>query len=128
MGDNDLLGKIFSAAAGVWAIFLALVVAIFKAWPAIMARQNERKRDSATEKAGDWERLRAEIERLHVAIANRERLLAERDDENAALQRQNIELLGRAVTAEAALMGMGVARQQVTILKGIAEKPEGNGK
>lgn len=130
MGDNDVLGKIFSAAAGVWAIFLALVVAMFKAWPNIMGRYNERRRDDATAKAEDWHRLRAEIDRLHAAIANRDRLLAELDDEKNELQRENIDLLGRAVKAEAALQGYGDARQRQAVEDAIKRLPNhsGNGK
>lgn len=133
MADNDVLGKLFSAAAGVWAIFLALLVAIFKAWPAVMGRQNERKRDTDSEKARDWERLRAEIDRKDARIANREKLLAERDDENDALQKENIALLARAVTAESALQGIGHARQEAAAIVAVerlsdAAKKEGNGK
>lgn len=130
MGDNDVLGKIFSAAAGVWAIFLALAVAMFKAWPNIMGRYNERRRDDATAKAEDWHRLRAEIDRLHAAIANRDRLLAELDDEKNELQRENIDLLGRAVKAEAALQGYGDARQRQAVEDAIKRLPNhsGNGK
>lgn len=115
MGDNDLLGKLFSAAAGVWAIFLTLLVALVKGWPAIMGRLNERRRDDATAKAEDWHRLRAERDRLQVQVANRDRLLDERDDENLALQKENIALEGRAVKAEATIQGYGEARQKLAL-------------
>lgn len=109
---DDALGKLFSAAAGVWAIFLTLVVAIVKGWPAVMGRLNERRRDDATAKAEDWHRLRAELDRKDAHLANREKLLSERDDENAALMKENIILLGRAVAAEATLLGLGQAKQE----------------
>lgn len=114
MVDDGVLSKIFSAAAGTWAIFLAVVVAIFKAWPAIMGRFNERRRDAAAEEAGDWERLRSE----------RDQAWTERDRIHALwikCEEEKMTLLSRAITAEATLLGMGVARQQVTILKGVTE-------
>jgi hypothetical protein len=130
VGDNDVLGKIFSAAAGVWAIFLAVVVAIFKGWPAIMGRLNERKRDAAAAEAEDWHRLRAEIDRLHASIANRERLLAESDDEKDELRREKFEWMTRAVTAEATLLGLGQSKQEaakIVAAERIVEDAKKNG-
>jgi hypothetical protein len=133
MGDNDLLGKIFSAAAGVWAIFLALLVAIFKAWPAIMGRTNERRRDDATQKAEDWHRLRAEIDRKDVHSANQDRVLAEADATIDALRREKFEWMTRAVTAEATLLGLGQSKQEAAKIVAAerivdAAKKNGNGK
>lgn len=80
-------------------------VALFKAWPHIMARLNERQRDIASEKAGDWERIRAE----------RDNAFAERDRIHALwikCEEENVALLSRAITAEATLLGLGNARQR----------------
>ena len=76
-------------------------VGLFKAWPLIMERLNERRRDEDAEKSGDWTRLRAERDRLQA-------LLHECERERAAL-------MMRAVTAEAALQGYGIARQQQAV-------------
>lgn len=130
MVDDNLLGKLFSATAAAWTFVLMCAVALFKAWPNIMARLNERRRDAAAEKAEDWHRLRAEIDRLHASIANRERLLAELDDERIELQKENISLLARAVKAEATLQGYGEARQRQAIEEATKRLPNhsGNGK
>lgn len=130
MGDDGLLGKIFSATAAAWTFVLMAAVALFKAWPNIMGRFNERRRDDATAKAEDWHRLRAEIDRLHASIANRERLLDESDNEKDALRRENIALLERAVKAEATLQGYGEARQRQAVEDAIKRLPNhsGNGK
>lgn len=117
--DSEILSKIFSASAGVWAIFLAVTAAIFKAWPHIMGRSNERKRDIEAAEKADWDRRTEEIERLHARLANREKVLSDRDDENDRQRQENSELRqdrdewkGRAVTAEATLLGLGNARQR----------------
>jgi hypothetical protein len=73
-------------------------LALFKAWPLILERVNERRRDDATAKAGDWERIRAERNELRCLLRECER---ERSD-----------LLRRAITAEATLLGMGDANQK----------------
>lgn len=112
MVDNDLLGKILSWTTAAWAALILNGVAIFKAYPNWMARFNERRRDDAAEKASDWDRRTAEIERLHILLANREKLLSDRDDENDALRAENAQLLARSVTAEATLLGLGNARQR----------------
>lgn len=120
MVDDGTLGKIFSAAAGVWTLVLMAAVALFKSWPHILGRFNERARDNANEKARDWERLRAERDHARSERDRIHGLWVECEEEKMAL-------LSRAVTAEAALIGLGVSRQQVTILRGV-EKLEGNGK
>jgi hypothetical protein len=58
--DEGVFAKIFSAATGVWALVCLAAVALFKSWPHIMGRFNERLRDTAAEKAGDWDRIRSE--------------------------------------------------------------------
>lgn len=105
MAEHDLLGKIFSAAAGVWTIACMVAVALFRAWPHILGRFNERKRDSAEEKAGDWDRLRDENKRLHTMLAE--------------CERERIEFMRRAVIAESALEGRGRARQEAATIVAI---------
>lgn len=97
--DETIFDKIFSAAAGVWTLVLMAAVALFKAWPHILQRINERQRDSAAEKAEDWRRLRDERDRL-------QRLLTQCETERIAW-------MARAVTAEAQILGIGMGRQQV---------------
>lgn len=99
MVDNDALGKLFSWATAAWGALLLNAVALFKAWPNIMARINERRRDSAAERADDWQRLRAERDRLQQMLT--------------VCETARIEWQARAVTAEATLLGMGMARQRV---------------
>lgn len=94
-------------------------VALFKSWPHIMGRVNERRRDSAEEKAGDWERLRQEIVRLHEQVA--------------CCERERAEWMDRAITAEATLQGYGEIRQ-LRAISDAAKRitghsgPEGGGK
>jgi hypothetical protein len=132
VGENGVLDKIFSVASAAWTLVLMAAVALFKAWPAIMGRFNERRRDNATEKAEDWHRLRAEIDRKDARIANLEKVLSDTDDENSELRKVNINLLARAVTAESALQGIGHARQEAAAIVAAErlteKKPEGNGK
>lgn len=106
---DDLLGKIFNATTGVWAIFCGIMVALFKAWPAVMGRINERHRDVAGEKSDDWTRLRAEIARLDGRC---DHLQKEVDE----CREREGEWMTRAINAEAKLQGMGEWRNtQATI-------------
>lgn len=98
-------------------------VALFRSWPLVMERLNERKRDSANEKADDWVRLREErdhaLERVHTLEAK-----------VYDLQQENFELRSRALTAEAQILGIGMGRQsvaEVEAAKRLAQdkKPEG---
>jgi len=126
---DELLGKIFNAATGVWAIFCAIVVALFKAWPAVMGRLNERRRDMAAEEASDWERLRSERDRLRGLLEGTDSLLAARDAKIAQLQQEKVELLSRAIQAEATLQGYGEARQRLAVEEAAKRlaPPEGGG-
>ena len=102
--DDGILEKIFSAASGVWALVCMGAVALFKAWPLILARVNERQRDKVSEKDGDWTRLRAEITRLDKRCDH----LQHEVDECRAREG---EWMQRAIAAEAALLGEGNALQ-----------------
>lgn len=97
MVDNDALGKLFNAATGVWALVCLAVGALFKAWPHIMGRANERHRDIADQRAADWERVRAERDRLRLLLVE--------------CEKERVEWMGRAIRAEATLQGYGELRQ-----------------
>lgn len=119
MVEDGLLGKIFSAAAGVWALVAMAAVALFRAWPLILERVNERRRDAATEKSGDWDRIRAERDRYHDLLIESEA--------------DKIRWMERAITAEATLQGRGDARQEAARIVAIertldAAKKNGGGK
>ena len=111
MVDDGLLGKIFSISTAAWTAVLMLAVRLFHTWPNIQARQNERKRDAAAEKAGDWDRLRDENKRLHAMLDK--------------CETERLKALERAVKAEATLQGYGELRQ----LRAIADaaKRQGDG-
>jgi len=118
---DDLFNKIFSAAAGVWALVCMVAVALFRAWPHIMGRWNERLRDRIAEEAGDWERIRSE----------REVLREERDmvrDRWAACEAERIAWMERAMRAEAIIQGYGEARQLLAMDEALKRAEErGNG-
>lgn len=121
---DDIFGKIFSATAGVWAIFLVNVVAAWKIVPALLERINERRRDAAAAEASDWERIRAE----------RNDAREERDRIHTLwikCEEEMMEWKSRAITAEATLQGYGEARQKLAVeeaAKRLTSKtPGGNG-
>lgn len=99
----------FAYGLPIWTTCLVLIVRTVRDWPGIMQRWNERKRDIATatetEKENDWSRLRHEIERLDKRC---DHLQAEVD----ACREREGEWMGRAIQAEAALMGRGRADQE----------------
>jgi len=102
---DETLGKIFSAAAGLWALVLVNAVALYRAWPQIMARINERHRDREAEKSGDWSRLRAEIVRLDERCDHLQTAVDECREREA-------DWMSRAISAEAVQLGQGEAMQQ----------------
>jgi len=118
--------KVFNATTGVWTLVGLAFVALVRAWPLILARLNERKRDSSAEKAGDWERLRGEIARLGVRVEALERKVAECEAERD-------EAIKRAVTAETELikleayhLGVGEGKQTAqAFLSAERKKAEG---
>lgn len=123
--DIGWISQVFSAETGVWTLVALAVIALFKTWPLILARINESNRDKAAEKAGDWTRLREEVERL----ARRVEALERKVDECEA---ERDEALRRAVTAETELIrlqayehgrGEGLQTAQV-ILSSEREKGE----
>lgn len=125
--DEGIFNKIFSAATGVWTLVLMAAVALFKAWPHVLGRFNERYRDKLAEEAGDWERIRAERD-----VAREERDLvrdrwAECQAELAAERAAHMEL-------KAYHDGLGAARNEAQRIlseeREAAKKrhAEGNGK
>jgi hypothetical protein len=99
--DRDWLSHFFSWQLAAWSAFLLNAVAFFKI-------RNERKRDINVEKSGDWDRLRAERDRLQDLLTECHRDLAESRNNEA-------EFLRRAVTAEATLQGFGEWRQMQAV-------------
>ena len=125
MDEGSVFNRIFSAAAGVWALVAMGAVALFKSWPLIMGRFNERARDVAAEKAGDWERIRSE--RDHA----REECDLVRD-RWAECEADKNEWMRRALKAEAFNEGIGEARQEAQRIvsrerEADAKKRDGNG-
>lgn len=96
--------RIFSAATGIWTLVCMAAVALFKAWPHILGRFNERYRDREAAESADWERIRAERD-----VAREERDLVR--DRWAQCEAERIEWMGRAVRAEAIIQGYGEAKQ-----------------
>lgn len=119
--DDDLFGRIirtFGLPVAGWAAFCAIVVHWWKS-------RNERLRDTASEKAADWERLRAERDHARDDAEKLRAMLTE-------CERISIERLGRAITAEATLQGYGDAIQRAQTLLSAErliehKKPSGDG-
>lgn len=109
--DESLFDKIFSVASGVWAFVVMAAVALFRAWPNIMERINERRRDAVAEKAGDWARLRDEVGRLSDRIRALEAKVRECE---ADIERWRVRALyaeAEVIRYEAYHQGEGEAKQ-----------------
>ncbi len=104
-----------------WAWFGLAFARAIRESPNLWARWNERARDVAAEKTGDWSRLRAEIARLDERCDHLQREVDEcREREGVWMQ--------RAISAEAALLGMGDAKQEAQrIVSAEREAAKGNG-
>lgn len=107
----DGIGQIFNPAAGVWALVAMAAVTLFKVWPLVMERVNERLRDKETEKHGAWTRLHSEIDRLIERIAEIEARCDHLQKEVDECRKREGEWMHRAIAAEAASEGIGEARQ-----------------
>jgi hypothetical protein len=118
MADVGWLGKILSAfglPVAAWTGVLVLAVHLYKV-------RNERLRDLETEKGGHSGRLLSEIARLDARC---DRLQDEVDKCHA----ERAEFMGRAIAAEAALLGKGHAQQEAQmIVSKERTKDNGNGK
>ncbi len=102
---DEIIGVLRWPATPLWVVALAAMVALFKSWPAIMAKVNEARRDSEAAKAGDWTRLRGEIDRLDERCAQ----IEEREQE---CQRQLTDALHRIGELEGYNLGVGKANQE----------------
>lgn len=105
MGDVSFLSQVTPTTYSVLALLAVVLVAVVRAWPAIMAKVNEAKRDTAAEKAGDWTRLREEIVRLDERL---DKLQIEVD----ACHDEKGEWMARAIKAEALVQAKGEIRQR----------------
>lgn len=115
MDDVGWLGKIvqtFGLPAAAWAAVCAFIVHLVKL-------RNERLRDVHVEKESDWSRIRAERDGYRDEARCLRTKLADSE-------REKVELLGRAVIAEAENIGLNKALQRPIMLPG-SEGMKGNG-
>lgn len=124
--QNDFawVGQIFSASNGVWTLVGIVAFGLFRAWPLILGKLNERKRDDVAEKAGDWVRLRDEVARLSERVEVLEKKVDECEAERDAA-------IKRAVTAETELIklnayqqGLGEGKQTAQVILSAERKKD----
>lgn len=126
MVDAGWLGNIiktFGPTVAGWAIFCGMLVHWWKL-------NNERKRDLATEKSGDWARLRGEVERLDSITKSLWARVDELQEKVNACEEREGEWMKRAIAAEATLLGRGKAKQeaaQIVAAERLHDRDEGNG-
>lgn len=108
--------QIFSAAAGVWTLVGLSIIALVKSWPLILAKLNERKRDDNAEKAGDWNRLREEVDRLAKRVEALEHKVEECESERDEWQRRAVTAETELIRREAYLLGMGEGKQTAQVI------------
>lgn len=118
--DDALITRIFNATTGVWTLVAVVISSTLIAWvrsrPGLLEQDNERRRDVATEKANDFERLRKEVQRLSERVEALENKVEE-------CERERDEYRARAVTAESELirvnafhLGVGEGKNTVQTL------------
>lgn len=127
MVDGELFSRIadkfFSITGAAWVAAMAFIAHLFRV-------RNERLRDIAAEKAGDWERVRDERD---TAYSQRDVAYEERDlvrDRWAECEAEKLEALARAVTAEATLLGLGMGRNEAATQQAaerLSKPSDGNG-
>lgn len=105
MGDVDVWRFLLQPIVPAYLTLLIVGVMAWKAYPAVLARVLEGRRDREAAKSGDWSRLRAEIVRLDERCDHLQREVDEcREREGVWMQ--------RAIAAEAAMLGKGEAKQE----------------
>lgn len=102
----------FGLKLAAWVSILMVAVHLHRA-------RNERLRDLQTEKGGDWDRLRGEIDRLDERC---DHLQTEVDE----CREREGHWMSRAIAAEAYKAGRGQAAQDVTIYEA-TKRLDGNG-
>lgn len=112
MGNVSFFSQVTPTTYSVLALLAVVVIAVVRAWPAIMAKVNEAKRDTVTEKAGDWTRLREEIARLDARIDKQQIRIEEQQIEIDACHDEKGEWMTRAIRAEALVQAKGEIRQR----------------
>src|SRR5690349_10147490 len=105
MANASFFQQVTPTTYSVLALLAVVVIALVKVWPLILAKLIEARRDKVDEKAGDWSRLRGEIERLDGRCDH----LQQEVDE---CHRREGEWMSRAIRAESALLGKGEVRQE----------------
>jgi hypothetical protein len=105
MVDVQAIGQIFSVESAAWAFVAILFVSAFKVYPLVMERLNERHRDRQNGVGRHQDRLEARIVRLEGRCDNLENELIE-------CHRERDEWRGRAIAAEAVMLGTGTAKQE----------------
>lgn len=119
---DDISPYLTPYALPAWLIAIFAGMRLFKDWPGIMQRYNERKRDVAEEKAKDWDRLRGEIERLdkrlneEIERANKQRAEQEAENERCRHDLRVVSLkldqaIAHSLKLQAIIDGSGMVRQ-----------------
>jgi superfamily II RNA helicase len=116
--DVNALAQILSIRNGVWAAAALIALGVFRLWhalPAIMERLNERRRDTAAERAADWTRLRDRLETVEAKHEKCERdLMAEREQRHKDVSGLRDEIAverAERMKLQAILDGQGQVRQ-----------------
>lgn len=108
MSDEGFLRFLLSPATPLYVLAALAAIGISRILPNIMARINERRRDTATEKANDWTRLREEVERLDARCQRLE-------ESEEKCHRELAEALGRIAQVEGWQAGQGDVRQAAAL-------------
>lgn len=122
MADDGVLRFLLSPATPLYVLAALAAVGISRVLPNVMARINERRRDTAAEKANDWTRLRDEIDRLDSRCQRLE-------ESEERCHRELAEALGRIAQIEGWQAGQGDVRQAAALaaaeVREAARKAEG---
>lgn len=102
MANLNVLAQLFSVGTAAWAVVAMLGVALFAAWPRIMERRNESKRDRAAIEGSQYERMDARMQRLE-----------QREEE---CQRQLTDALKRIATLEGFQVGRGEGHNEAQMI------------
>ena len=127
MAYDKLLEKIFTATTGVWTLVVLALIAWLRSRPSLVEKLNERRRDAASERAGDFDRLRSEVTRLSERLETLEKKVKECEDDREEWRKRALVAEAELIKQEAYFQGSGNARQDAQLIVS-AERKDGDKK
>lgn len=108
----SFLGLLTAPSTPLWVVAALVFAGLLRFGPQYMAQANERARDKAAQMAGDWTRLRDEVDRLARRVEALETKVEECEQDRDNWRHQATSASAELARRDAIELGLGQARQQ----------------